>query len=278
MNRVIHQGRNGPVVVISLLVAGLLPLSSCLVHAETNSARLASGRASPTDFSGKVSETMNTGGYTYFLVDTGKEKTWAAAQQFTVKFGDKVAVADGMPIPNYHSKTLNRDFELVVFTGNVSVNGVSAAPGAGSAAKSGQLPQGHPPISGGSAESGELPKGHPPIAGGDAKPVINLSNIKKAEGGKTIAEIYAQQSELNGKKVKVRGRVVKYNSDILGKNWIHIQDGTGKAGNNDLALTSTATANVGHLILVKGVVALNRDFGGGYKYGVILENAELTAE
>jgi hypothetical protein len=134
------------------------------------------------------------------------------------------------------------------------------------APRASQLPEGHPPISGA------------PISGGNVKPTISLTGIKKAGDGKSIAEIYSDKSKLSGKKVKVRGRVVKYNGDIMGKNWIHIQDGTGSAGSNDLAVTSTAGTKVGDLILVNGTVAINKDFGGGYKYSVILEDAQLTVE
>jgi hypothetical protein len=266
MKRFVDRSRRAPSLVSPLLLAGLLVISARLVYSQTNSPHSAPVSAAPTDFSGKVAETMNTAGYTYILVDTGKTKTWAAAPQFSVKVGDKVAVADGMPMPNYHSKTLNRDFELVVFTGNVTVNGVSVAAAAASSANSGQLPEGHPLISGA------------PTSGADVKPSINLTGIKKAESGKSIAEIYSDKSKLSGKKVNVRGRVVKYNGDIMGKNWIHIQDGTGNAGSNDLAVTSTAKTKVGDLILVNGTVAINKDFGGGYKYSVILEDAQLTVE
>jgi hypothetical protein len=246
------------------LIAGFLAVHLPVAYPQTNSPVPA---ASAPDFSGKVAETMNTAGYTYFLVDTGKAKTWTAAPQFSVKVGDKVEVAGGMPMPNYHSKTLNRDFELVVFTGNVTVNGVSAAAaGAAPSVKSGQLPEGHPPISGGAA------------AGTDPLPIINLKGIKKADGGKTIAEIYGDKAKLSGNKVKVRGRVVKYNGDIMGKNWLHIQDGSGSAGSNDLAVTSAAKTKVGDLVLVNGTVAINKDFGGGYKYVVIVEDAQVTVE
>jgi hypothetical protein len=266
MKRFVDRSRRAPSLVSPLVLAGLLAISARLVYSQTNSPHPTPASPEPTDFSGVVAETMNTAGYTYFLVDSGKAKTWAAAPQFSVKVGDKVAVADGMPMPNYHSKTLNRDFELVVFTGNLTVNGVSVLAGAASPPRAGQLPEGHPPISG------------TPTSAGDVKPTINLTGIKKAEGGKSIAEIYSDKSKLSGKKVKVRGRVVKYNGDIMGKNWIHIQDGTGSAGSNDLAVTSTAGTKVGALILVNGTVAINKDFGGGYQYNVIIEDAQLTAE
>ncbi len=107
---------------------------------------------------------------------------------------------------------------------------------------------------------------------------MDFSGIKKAEGGKSIAEIYAAKAELGGKPVKVRGKVVKYNANIMGKNWLHIQDGTGTAGSNDLTVTTTAQTNVGDTVLVTGTVSANRDFGSGYKYGLIIEDANVTVE
>jgi hypothetical protein len=94
-------------------------------------------------FTGKVLETMNAATYTYVRVDTGKATNWAAAQQFSVKVGDTVTIKDGMPMPNYHSKTLNRDFDLVYFTGRAAVAGAADS---GAAAKTTELPAGHPPI------------------------------------------------------------------------------------------------------------------------------------
>jgi hypothetical protein len=64
----------------------------------------------------------------------------------------------------------------------------------------------------------------------------------------------------------------------MGKNWLHVQDGTGKPGSNDLMVTSKAAAKVGDTVLVKGVVTLDKDFGAGYRYDVILDDAEVTVE
>jgi hypothetical protein len=209
-------------------------------------------------FSGKVVETMNAANYTYILVDTGKQKLWAAARQFQVKVGDSVTIEAGMPMRNYHSPTLNRDFELVYFTGNALVGGVQATT---------------------ANPAATLPPGHPPTTGGPAQPTkIDLSGIKKAEGGKTIQEIYAAKAQLAGKPVKVRGKVVKYNSMIMGKNWLHLQDGTGTEGSNDLTLTTTSEAKVGNTVVVTGTIAIDKDFGYGYKYPVIMEDAKLVVE
>lgn len=228
---------------------------TCLIL--TAPAAMSQTPASAGSYSGKVVETMNAANYTYVLLDTGAAKLWAAAPQFAVKVGDSVAIGNATPMPKFHSKTLNRDFEVVYFTGNVKVNGRASAHG---------------------AESAELPKNHPPIAGVGAKPAVDFSGIKKAEGGKSIAEIYAGKAELGGKPVKVRGKVVKYNANIMGKNWLHIQDGTGSAGSNDLTVTTTAQTKVGDTTIVTGTVSTDRDFGSGYRYSLIIEDAKVTVE
>jgi hypothetical protein len=241
--------------------------------------------------SGKVVETMDTSGYTYVLVDTGGKKVWAAATQFAVKVGDNASFMATDPMVNYHSKSLNRDFDFVYFTGEIDVNAANASdaavkptlppghPALNTAAA--PLPPGHPPIGGDKAPA-TLPPGHPAINGkaAAAKPSLDLSNIKRADGGKTIAEIFSGQAKLSSKSVTVRGKVVKYNAQILGKNWLHIQDGSGDAdkGNNDLTVTTTTEAKLGDTVLVTGVLSLNKDFGAGYKYALILDGATVTVE
>ena len=105
-----------------------------------------------------------------------------------------------------------------------------------------------------------------------------MSGIKRAENGQTVAEIITGKAKFVGKSIAVRGRVVKYNGGILGKNWLHVRDGSGAEGTNDLTVTTAATAKVGDLVLVTGVLSANRDFGGGYKYALIVEDAKVVAE
>ena len=107
---------------------------------------------------------------------------------------------------------------------------------------------------------------------------MDFSGIKKAAGGKTIAEIFDGKAALGGQSVKVRGKVVKYSANILGKNWLHIRDGTGSEGSNDLVVTTAADAKAGDRVVVSGAVSLNKDFGAGYKYAVIIEDAKVTVE
>jgi hypothetical protein len=206
---------------------------------------------------GKVVETMNAGGYTYVQVDTGTEKFWAAAPEFEVNKGETVTVPPGAPMTNYHSKTLDRDFDLVYFVPSVVVGDATAA----------------------LSTSHHIPPGHPAINRSDAKAVgIDLTGIKRAEGGKTVGEIFAEKADLAGKEISVRGKVVKYNPQIMGVNWVHIQDGTGEKGTNDLTVTTSDSVKTGDTVLVKGPLTLNKDFGGGYTYDVIIENGKVTVE
>ena len=218
------------------------------------------GHAITTGVSGKVVETMDAGQYTYVLVDDGAKKVWAAAPHFAVAVGDKVVVPEGMPMRNFESKTLNRTFDLVYFVPSVQVVG----------AKGGQAPAA-------AAEQGASPHGmssHP--ATGAAK--VDLSNIKKADGGQTVADLFAKKAALAGKDVAVRGRVVKYVPSVMGKNWIHVQDGTGASGTNDLTVSTSGNAAVGDLVLVRGKLSTDKDLGFGYKNDIHIEDAAVKVE
>ena len=108
---------------------------------------------------------------------------------------------------------------------------------------------------------------------------IDLSGVAKAEGGKTVAEVFAEKNTLANTKVTVRGKVVKTNAMIMDKNWLHIRDGSGAEGANDLTVTTSAELpQVGATVVVTGQVALDKDFGMGYRYPVIIEDAEVTVE
>ena len=105
---------------------------------------------------------------------------------------------------------------------------------------------------------------------------ISFSGIKKAD--KTVAELYAGKADLAGTVVSVRGKVVKFSVGIMGKNWAHVQDGSGSAGTNDLTVTTMGNAKVGDTVLVSGKLTLDKDFGGGYKYALIIEDGSVTVE
>jgi hypothetical protein len=138
------------------------------------------------------------------------------------------------------------------------------------------------------AATATVPPGHPatdmqssgphPTPSAPAQ-AVDLSGIAKAEGGKTIAEVFAGREQLAGQMVLIRGKVVKTNPRIMGRNWLHVRDGTGAEGSNDLTVTTVGAApTVGDTVVVSGPVVLNKDFGMGYTYDVIIEDADVTVE
>lgn len=200
--------------------------------------------------SGTVSETMNSGGYTYVKLDGAQGEVWAAAPATTVKVGDQVSFASGMAMQGFRSESLDRTFDLVYFVPGLTINGAQAAAG----------------------------NAEPTAAAKTGAVAADVSGIAKAKGGKTVAEVLSNKDALGGQEVLLRGKVVKYNGGIMGKNWLHLQDGTGGEGTNDLTVTTNDTAEVGATVLVKGKVALDKDFGAGYQYPVMIEDATLTVE
>lgn len=149
------------------------------------------------------------------------------------------------------------------------------------------LPPGHPPMEGTPTAAGEgattqmgasQPMGHPPVGASSEESSVEPGSIPVAEGGVTVADVYARRADLAGQTVKVRGKVVKATAGVMGANWYHIQDGTGAPGANDLTVTTAGTAKVGDVVVIAGTVATDKDFGMGYTYEVIVEKATLTAE
>ncbi len=97
-----------------------------------------------------------------------------------------------------------------------------------------------------------------------------------AEPVKTVASLYQNKASLAGKTISAQGKVVKVNNGIMGRNFVHVQDGTGDASSNNLIVTSKQTANVGDQVKISGVVVINRDFGAGYSYPLLIEEASIT--
>jgi hypothetical protein len=216
--------------------------------------------AAPQTVTGTVVETMDAANYTYVRVKLNTGDVWAATSQFKVAVGDRVVVPLEMPMSNFRSKTLNRDFPLIYFVGRIAREGESVQPVMMSA---------H-----GSAASA-APTTAAPSQAAPAQPV---TGIAPAPGGMTIGDVWAKRKTLGGKMVTIRGKVVKFNGGILGVNWLHLQDGTGtdKDGTNDITVTSPEAAKVGDVVTVTGKVALEKDLGSGYSYPVILEGATIV--
>ncbi len=139
-------------------------------------------------------------------------------------------------------------------------------------------PPAAPPAASAPAPAAEMPAGHQHPVPARPDVDVDLTSVAKAEGGLTIAELYAGKDALAGQVVTVRGVVVKVNPDIMGTNWLHIRDGSGDSASNDLTITSGTLPEIGETVLVRGIVQVNKDFGMGYQYSLIIEDAEVTAE
>ena len=212
---------------------------------------------------GTVLETMDSGGYTYVLLDTGETEEWHAAQQSTVSVGDVVQTSRGMAMQQFNSKTLDRTFEVIYFSG--ALENLSATS---------TMPEGHPTTA--------LPPGHPtmPAESDVADEIPADTAVAAVEEGKDIAWVYANKDSLTGQPVSLRGKVVKYNANILGTNFLHIQDGSGDMadGSNDIIVTSQTEVSVGDTVVATGNIVLDKDFGAGYSFPVLIEDASVTVE
>jgi hypothetical protein len=225
---------------------------------------------------------MDSGGYTYVFVETDRDKRWIAARQTAVKVGDVVQAHEGMPMPDFTSQTLGRSFDVVYFVDAI-VN--LSSPAQAGAHPGGPLPQGHP---GGAMPEGHppngMPAGHPSVAGSasGAAPAGQPADITVAavEPGQDIAYVYANKDSLSGQTISLRGKVVKYNDGIMGRNWVHLRDGSGDPadGSNDLTVTTDDATAVGQTVVVTGTVILDKDFGAGYSFPVMMEEAKIAAE
>ncbi len=246
---------------------------------QPQAAGAAGGPAAPsTTVKGKIVERLDADPYSYLRIKTEQGETWAAVPKTDKAAGADVEVTNAMAMPDFESKTLKRKFELVYF----GTLGGADAPAGGSPGMGGGVggPMGGP-MGGGMGGGMGGPQGMAAQHAAAAAGPTDVGNVKvpKATGAdaRTVAEVFAQRVALKEKSVTIRGKVVKYNEQIMGRNWLHIRDGSGTAGkDNDLTITSAEKAAVGDVVVVKGTVRIDKDFGAGYSYPVIVEDAKLT--
>ena len=194
-----------------------------------------------------VVEVINGNTYTYIRVTENGSEHWAAITKRETQVGESLYYIDALEMQNFKSKELERTFETIRFVSNISNQPI--------------------PI-GGAMTSAKAKSEKPGLSKSDI-------SIKPAEGGITIAELYSKRDSYNKKIIIVRGKIVKFNTEIMGKNWAHIQDGTSDKENFDLTITTNEDLKVGDVVTLKGVIAVSKDFGAGYFYEVIMESATI---
>jgi hypothetical protein len=130
---------------------------------------------------------------------------------------------------------------------------------------------------GGTSAFGEAASGG--SEGAKAPATSGPIKVEKAKGADayTVSETHEKAGELDKKTVSVRGKVVKISKGIMGRNWVHLRDGSGDEGKrtNDLVVTSQDVPKVGDVVTAKGTLYKDKDFGAGYKYKVIVEEATV---
>ena len=237
-------------LVLALPVAGF-----CSETAQGTGPKKAEGKSGmardvASGVTGKVVETMTGGDYTYVNLEKDGKKVWAAFPVMSVSMGHEISSVGCMPMMNFQSKALNRTFDMIMFC-NAPLT----------TAEADLLKKKS------TGSNVEIPVSSEKIVIGDVK----------GENVYTVAECYAQSADLDNKPVTVKGKVMKVSSGIMGRNWIHLQDGTGEASrkNNNLVVTSKDRPKVGDIVTISGTLFMNKDFGSGYKYKVIVEFATI---
>lgn len=254
---------NLPLALAALSLALLLGLAGCT--RETPEEAALKAPIPEGMVRGTVLETMDSAGYTYMRIEFGEEKYWYATQQTEVAVGDVVQLSMGMMMRDFYADSLEREFNVIYFSGNM---------------RNLSRPDVEPVVT----EAPAMPAAEMPAP---AHPTPTPANVAPAdiaveafEEGKNIAWLYANKDELAGQQVSLRGKVVKYNSGILGWNFVHLQDGSGSAanGDNDVIVTTTAEVAPGDTVVASGTIVLDKDFGAGYSYPVLMDDASIAKE
>jgi len=196
----------------------------------------------------KVLEVLQASSYTYLKVRENDTEYWAAIAKSTSIMEDNIIYYDrALEMKNFKSEDLDRTFETILFIEKISDKPLASPHG-----MSAQSPMQKKPV--------------------EKDPSIS---VKPVAGGVSIAELFANSNSYSGKLIKIRGRVIKVNSAIMGKNWVHLQDGSEYNGQFDLTITTRAKVNIGDVVVFEGMIGLSRDFGFGYAYDVLMEEARL---
>lgn len=234
---------------IAYFVFALLLLAGC--HNATvkkTDNKPAPNSGAPADMHTAVAkEVLQTSGYTYLLLTEGDKETWVAVSRFEAQKGKTYYYKPDVEMTNFKSKELNRVFDKIQFVMELS---------------------------------DEPLKPKQPVAlttkGRKILEKVDGIKVEPVAGGVKIADIFTNKANYAGKKIKVSGQVVKFSSEIMKKNWIHLQDGSEAEGSFDLTVTTQDSVAVGNVVTLEGVVAVDKDFGYGYKYDVLLEEAKVV--
>ncbi len=189
-----------------------------------------------------VQEVIQATAYTYLKVKENDADAWVAIKKAQIEPGETISYANPLEMTDFTSKDLQRTFDRIYFIGAYNKGGDSSSATAAPAMK-------------------------PTI---DKKEI----SVEPAQGGITIGELFSNKDSYSGKTVIIKGQVTKFSAAIMAKNWVHLQDGTSGDGKHDLTITTQDVVAAGDVVTFEGIITLNKDFGAGYKYDVIMEEAK----
>jgi len=187
----------------------------------------------------EVLEVLPTDKYVYMRVSEGNQEFWLATGKQPVEIGDRFQFTDGLLKTNFESKEYNRVFEKLYLVSRMT------------------------PLGGPATKSTD--KGKTSLEN------ISTDEVVPAEGSIAIADIIENPSKYDGKQVQVTGKCTKLNANIMGRHWIHLKDGSND--DYDFVVTSDQAIPEGHVVTMAGTISLDRDFGSGYRYEILMENA-----
>lgn len=236
-------------IIAAGVVLGAIGLARSMTSGVAQDELLPTTDGGDATIEGTVAEIVDVPGYTYVQVKTVDGNVWVASPSVLVEEGDTVAFSTSMPMQNFYSKTLDREFPVLYFVDRFVSGGAIAPIDREAAAAHGRM-----------------------VENAAARPVEGIS---RADPGHTVAEIYAETDDLQGRTVRVRGQVVKFTPSVLGTNWVRIRDSSAA---NDLVIPTDEVYAVDDIVLAEGRIELNKDLGQGFVIPVVLEAATITIE
>ena len=240
----------------------VLALSGCATVAKAPPQPVSRVQEGPPSMTGKLVETMDVASYTYISLEDNGMRTWYAIPVTKVALGQELTVKPAFEMVDFKSRELNRTFEKIYFSDGLVVPHDSAREDA--------LKTAHGSVPGAEDKASEAPAD--PSGAGAIK-------VERASGpgAFTVAELYEKKDQLDKLGVEVRAQVVKVSKGVMGKNWLHLRDGSGDPArhDNDLVATTQDDAAIGDVVTIHGILYKDKDFGAGYKYSMIMEEGSI---
>ncbi|MBW7847338.1 MAG: hypothetical protein H3C41_04550 [Bacteroidales bacterium] len=227
----------------------ILLLFAFLIHSCTGTGTKPEYDVDPNNREIVAEEVLQTSSYTYIHANEKGKQYWLAVTSTPTEKGKTYYFSQWMEMTDFHSKELNRDFDQILFVGDLATYPIPAK----SAMTTQPIPQ-----------QAKTPNTKQDV------------HVEAVEGGVRLQELLEDPNKFSGEKVKIRGQVTKFNSGIMGKNWVHIQDGTSFGEAFDLTITTNEMLTVGDVAVFEGLITLNKDLGSGYFFNVLMEDAKVS--